>query len=62
MQLFNNADLSIPPAHRLCNRDRVEDREISIRLFGYHQPRQLAGKPNSKLKRDRCKLHDLLHA
>ncbi len=33
-----------------------------MKLFGYHQPRQLPGKPKPKAKRERCKLYDLRHA
>jgi hypothetical protein len=61
VQFFNNGDLSIYLAHWLRNRGR-EDREIAIKLYGYHQPRQLPGKPKPKAKRDRCKLYDLRHA
>lgn len=61
VQFFNNGELSIVLAHWLRNRGR-EDREIPVKLFGYHQPRQLPGKPKPKAKRDRCKLYDLRHA
>ena len=61
VQFFNNSDLSIVLAHWLRNRGR-EDREIPLKLFGYHQPRQLPGKPKPRAKRDRCKLYDLRHA
>ncbi len=61
VQFFNNGDLSIYLAHWLRNRGR-EDREIPIKLFGYHQPRHLPGKPKPKAKRDRCKIYDLRHA
>lgn len=61
VQFFNNGELSIVLAHWLRNRGR-EDREIPVKLFGYHQPRQLPGKPKSKAKRNRCKLYDLRHA
>lgn len=42
VQFFNNGELSIVLAHWLRNRGR-EDREIPLKLFGYHQPRQLPG-------------------
>jgi hypothetical protein len=61
VQFFNNSDLAIVLAHWLRNRGR-EDREIPVKLFGYHQPRQLPGKPKPKAKRERCKLYDLRHA
>lgn len=61
VQFFNNGELSIHLAHWLRNRGR-EDREIPVKLYGYHQPRQLPGKPKPKAKRDRCKLYDLRHA
>ena len=61
VQFFNNGELSVYLAHWLRNRGR-EDRELPIKLFGYHQPRQLPGKPKPKAKRDRCKLYDLRHA
>jgi hypothetical protein len=61
VQFFNNGDLSIVLAHWLRNRGR-EDREIPVKLFGYHQPRPLPGKPKPRAKRDRCKLYDLRHA
>ncbi len=63
---FNNSDLAIVLAHWLRNRGREDwgspDREIPVKLFGYHQPRQLPGKPKPKAKRERCKLYDLRHA
>ncbi|MFN9622141.1 MAG: hypothetical protein ACK587_04815, partial [Cyanobacteriota bacterium] len=61
VQFFNNGDLAIVLAHWLRNKGR-EDREIPVKLFGYHQPRPLPGKPKPKPKRDRCKLYDLRHA
>jgi hypothetical protein len=61
VQFFNNGELAVVLAHWLRNRGR-EDREISVKLFGYHQPRQLPGKPKPRAKRDRCKLYDLRHA
>jgi hypothetical protein len=61
VQFFNNGELSVYLAHWLRNRGR-EDRELPIKLYGYHQPRQLPGKPKPKAKRDRCKLYDLRHA
>jgi hypothetical protein len=61
VQFFNNGDLSIVLAHWLRNRGR-EDREIPVKLFGYHQPRPLPGKPKPKARRDRCRLYDLRHA
>ncbi|MFI0402967.1 MAG: hypothetical protein ACH34U_08650, partial [Cyanobium sp.] len=61
VQFFNNSDLAIVLAHWLRNRGR-EDREITVKFFGYHQPRQLPGKPKPKAKRERCKLYDLRHA
>jgi hypothetical protein len=61
VQFFNNGALSIVLAHWLRNRGR-EDREIPVKLFGYHQPRPLPGKPRPKARRERCKLYDLRHA
>ncbi|MCS5693899.1 hypothetical protein NZK33_18225 [Cyanobium sp. FGCU-6] len=61
VQFFNSSELAIVLAHWLRNRGR-EDREIAVKLFGYHQPRQLPGKPKPRAKRDRCKLYDLRHA
>ncbi len=61
VQFFNNGALSIVLAHWLRNKGR-EDREIPVKLFGYHQPRPLPGKPKPKANRDRCKLYDLRHA
>ena len=61
VQFFNNGDLSIVLAHWLRNRGR-EDREIPVKLFGYHQPRPLPGKPKPRVRRDRCRLYDLRHA
>lgn len=61
VQFFNNGELAIVLAHWLRNKGR-EDREIPVKLFGYHQPRPLPGKPKPKAKRERCKLYDLRHA
>ena len=33
-----------------------------MHLYGYHQPRQLPGKPKPKEKRERCTPYDLRHA
>jgi integrase len=61
VQFFNNGQLAVVLAHWLRNRGR-EDREITVKLFGYHQPPHLPGKPKPRAKRDRCKLYDLRHA
>ncbi len=61
VQFFNNGQLAVVLAHWLRNRGR-EDREIPVKLFGYHQPPHLPGKPKPRAKRDRCKLYDLRHA
>lgn len=61
VQFFNNGQLAVVLAHWLRNRGR-EDREIPIKIFGYHQPPHLPGRPKPRAKRDRCKLYDLRHA
>jgi hypothetical protein len=61
VQFFNNGALAIVLAHWLRNGGR-EDREIPVKLFGYHQPRQLPGQPRPRSRRERCRLYDLRHA
>lgn len=58
VQFFNHGDLPILQAHGLCNRGRLEDRQIPIKLLGCHQPRQLSGNSNSKVRRDRGTFYD----
>ena len=61
VQFINNEQLGRVLTHWMRNSGRP-DRELPVHLYGYHQPRQLPGKPKPKEKRERCKLYDLRHA
>ena len=61
VQFVNNEELGRVLTHWMKNTGRP-DRELPVHLFGYHQPRQLPGKPKPREKRERCKLYDLRHA
>lgn len=61
VQFWNNASLGHLVTHWLRNKGR-EDRELPVKLFGWHQPRQLPGKPKPKRVRQRAKAYDLRHA
>lgn len=61
LQFHNNGALGRVLCHWFRNSAR-EDRELPVKLYGWHQPRQVAGKPRPKAKRDRCKVYDLRHA
>ncbi len=61
LQFHNNDGLGRVLCHWFRNSAR-EDRELPVKLYGWHQPRQVPGKPRPKAKRDRCKVYDLRHA
>lgn len=61
VQFWNNASLGHLVTHWLRNKGR-EDRELPVKLFGWHQPRQLPGQPKPKRIRQRVKAYDLRHA
>jgi len=61
VQFINNEQLGRVLTQWMRNSTRP-DRELPVHLYGYHQPRQLPGKPKPKEKRERCKLYDLRHA
>lgn len=61
VQFINNEQLGRVLTHWMRNSARP-DRELPVHLYGYHQPRQLPGKPKPKEKRERCKVYDLRHA
>lgn len=60
-QFHNNESLSRVLSHWFRNSAR-EDRELPVKLYGWHQPRQIPGKPKPRAIRDRCKVYDLRHA
>jgi hypothetical protein len=61
LQFHNNESLSRVLSHWFRNTAR-EDRELPVKLYGWHQPRQIPGRPKPQAKRDRCKVYDLRHA
>jgi len=61
LQFHNNESLSRVLSHWFRNSAR-EDRELPVKLYGWHQPRQVPGRPKPKAKRERCKVYDLRHA
>ncbi len=61
LQFHNNESLSRVLSHWFRNTAR-EDRELPVKLYGLHQPRQIPGRPKPQAKRDRCKVYDLRHA
>ncbi len=61
LQFWNNTELGRVVVHWLRNSGR-EDRELPIKLFGYHQPRHVPGQPQPRAIRGRCKCYDLRHA
>lgn len=61
LQFWNNTELGRVVVHWLRNGGR-EDRELPIKLYGYHQPRHIPGRPKPSPLRERCKCYDLRHA
>jgi hypothetical protein len=61
LQFHNNDGLGRILSHWFRNRAR-EDRELPVKLYGWHQPREIPGKPRPPALRDRCKVYDLRHA
>ncbi len=61
LQFHNNEALSRVLSHWFRNSAR-EDRELPVKLYGWHQPRPIPGRPKPKAIRDRCKVDDLRHA
>ena len=61
LQFHNNESLSRVLSHWFRNTAR-EDRELPVKLYGWHQPRQIPGRPKPQAKRDRCKVYDLRQA
>lgn len=61
LQFHNNESLSRVLSHWFRNSAR-EERELPVKLYGWHQPRVIPGRPKPKAKRDRCKVYDLRHA
>ena len=61
LQFHNNEALSRVLSHWFRNSAR-EDRELPVKLYGWHQPRGIPGRPKPKAIRDRCKVYDLRHA
>lgn len=61
VQFWNNASLGHLVTHWLRNKGR-EDRELPVKLYGWHQPRQLPGQPKPRRVRQRAKAYDLRHA
>jgi hypothetical protein len=61
LQFHNNEGLSRVLSHWFRNSAR-EDRELPVKLYGWHQPRAIPGRPKPRAIRDRCKVYDLRHA
>jgi hypothetical protein len=61
LQFHNNESLSRVLSHWFRNSAR-EDRELPVKLYGWHQPRQIPGRPRPRAIRERCKVYDLRHA
>jgi hypothetical protein len=61
IQFHNNESLSRVLSHWFRNSAR-EDRELPVKLYGWHQPRQIPGRSKPRAIRDRCKVYDLRHA
>jgi hypothetical protein len=61
LQFHNNENLSRVLSHWFRNSAR-EDRELPVKLYGWHQPRSIPGRPKPRVRRDRCKVYDLRHA
>ncbi len=61
LQFHNNESLSRVLSHWFRNSAR-EDRELPVKLYGWHQPRQVPGRPKPKARQERCKVYDLRHA
>jgi hypothetical protein len=61
LQFHNNEALSRVLSHWFRNSAR-EDRELPVKLYGWHQPRAIPGRPKPKAIQDRCKVYDLRHA
>lgn len=61
LQFHNNESLSRVLSHWFRNSAR-EDRELPVKLYGWHQPRQVPGRPKPTARQERCKVYDLRHA
>ena len=61
VQFHNNGDLGRTLSHWFRNTAR-EELELPVKLFGWHEPRRIPGRPKPRTIRGRCRVYDLRHA
>lgn len=61
LQFWNNSELGRVVSHWMRNSNQ-KAKELPIKLYGYHQPRQVPGGTKPTPIRERCKAYDLRHA
>lgn len=61
LQFHNNGDLGRTLTHWFRNTAR-EELELPVKLYGWHEPRPIPGRPKPRPIKGRCRVYDLRHA